>query len=442
MPSPRRGAILLGYARCSKDEQADALTAQVSRLKGAGCDRIISELQSGRDNDREGLLEVLAMVAGGHVAELLVTRVDRLGRDAAYADQLIALCALHEVKIRALDGGEIESASPAGFFMARTMTTIAEMESRMLSQRIRKQFDVYRAQGRHLRRRKPFGYTGGADHRLEPHPEQWPHALRVLDDLRLMGSFTRVAYSLPAWCPWTPAPTSLQSWFCNPVIRGHIGHHHSGGKGWKQQWKELHYDQHPALISESAWQDLAAHLKRTRNRFTGRPTIEAQHGLTGLLVCESCGLRLRRNTSAGVAWWRCRNRLCDARGGVKESVVLPVVVRACVASAHQLAVAAALPPDDDPMIAAKRRDLEQLQELARRNPALMDAVMSLETEIKGMQARPRQAPDLAPYEAMMQDPQFFNVASPEDQREIFGAMLAEVHVGVGGRLISPVPRIF
>ena len=97
MPSPRRGAILLGYARCSKDEQADALVAQVSRLEAAGCDRIISELQSGRDNDREGLLEVLAMVAGGHVAELLVTRVDRLGRDAAYADQLIALCALHEV---------------------------------------------------------------------------------------------------------------------------------------------------------------------------------------------------------------------------------------------------------------------------------------------------------------------------------------------------------
>jgi hypothetical protein len=127
---------------------------------------------------------------------------------------------------------------------------------------------------------------------------------------------------------------------------------------------------------------------------------------------------------------------------VKESLVLPVVVRACVASAHQLAAAAALPPDDNPMIAAKRRDLEQLQELARRNPALMDAVMSLETEIKGMQARPRQAPDLAPYEAMMQDPQFFDVASPEDQREIFGAMLAGVHVGVGGRLISPIPRTF
>lgn len=442
MPSPRRGAILLGYARCSKDEQADALVAQVSRLEAAGCDRIISELQSGRDNDREGLLEVLAMVAGGHVAELLVTRVDRLGRDAAYADQLIALCALHEVKIRALDGGEIESASPAGFFMARTMTTIAEMESRMLSQRLRKQFDIYRAQGRHLRRRKPFGYEGGPDHKLQPHPTNWPHALRVLEELRRQGSFTRVAYSLPTWCPWTPAPTSLQSWFCNPVLRGHIGHGHSGGKGWKQQWREIHYDQHPALISEAAWQDLADHLKRTRNRFAGRPTVEAQHGLTGLMRCASCGHRLRRNSSNGTVWWRCRHRTCSARGGAKEVDILPVVIAACVAAAERLAAAAAMPADEDPMVAAKRRDLEQLQELAQRNPALADAVKALEVEIRGMQRRERLSPDVEPYRQMMQDPAFFAGATAEEQRVIFGAVLAEVRVGPGGRVVTPVPRSF
>jgi|GEM_PF-1213448 DNA invertase Pin-like site-specific DNA recombinase len=83
----------LGYARCSTDEQAEALVAQVTRLRSAGCDRVIEELVSGGRNDREGLLEAMTLVRRGRVKALVITRVDRLGRDAAYADQLIALLA-------------------------------------------------------------------------------------------------------------------------------------------------------------------------------------------------------------------------------------------------------------------------------------------------------------------------------------------------------------
>lgn len=441
---PQATPVILGYCRVSTDgnDQDNAFQAQADRLTAAGCDRVITERESGRKADREGLAEVMALVNSGKVKELVFTRVDRLGRDAAQTDTLLALCDLQQVKVRALDGGTIETASPQGFLLARVMTTMAEVESRMLSQRIRRNFDVYRAQGRHLRRRIPFGFDRGDGVKLQPHPTNWPHALRVLEELRRQGSFTRVAYSLPTWCPWTPAPTSLQSWFCNPVLRGHIGHGHSGGKGWKQQWREIHYDQHPALISEAAWQDLADHLKRTRNRFAGRPTVEAQHGLTGLMRCASCGHRLRRNSSNGTVWWRCRHRTCSARGGAKEVDILPVVIAACVAAAERLAAAAAMPADEDPMVAAKRRDLEQLQELAQRNPALADAVKGLEVEIRGMQRRERLSPDVEPYRQMMQDPAFFAGATAEEQRVIFGAVLAEVRVGPGGREVTPVPRSF
>jgi site-specific DNA recombinase len=443
MPASRRQPLLqLGYARVSTDEQEGALQAQIARLETAGCQPIVSELISGRNNERPGLLEVIALVKAGRVSELVVTRVDRLGRDAAYADQLIALCSIHEVTIRALDGGQIETATPQGFFMARTLTTISEMESRMLSMRIRKQFAVYREQGRHLRRRKPFGYMAGDDHHLVPHPDHWPLALRILDELRQHASFTKVAFDLPAWCPWTPAAGNLQSWFLNPVIRGHIGHGHSGGKGWGTTWGQILYDQHPPLISESEWQALADHLRRTRNRFSGHPTIEARHGLTGLLRCLSCGHRLRRNTSQGTAWWRCRHRLCTNRAGAKEDDLLPIVVKACIEAADRLAAAATLPPDEDPLIAAKRRDLDQLMQLAQRNPLLSDAVASLEAEIQSMVRRERPAPDLEPYRRMMQNPVFFTEATAEEQRLIFGAVLHEVRVGPGGRPVEPVPRNF
>lgn len=432
--------LSLGIARCSTDEQADALQAQVSRLREAGCDYVIEELISGKRQERAGLMEAIALVRAGKVREVVVVRVDRLTRTAQEGDQFIALCDLKGVSIRALDGGQIEAATPQGFLMARMLTTMAEVESRMLSMRLRKQFVVYRAQGRHLRRRKPFGYVGGADHKLEPDAENWDHALRVLRELREVGSFSGVANRLPDWCPWTPAASNLQAWFCNPVIRGHIGHFKSKGKGWKVTWKEIQYDQHPALISEAEWQELAELLRRSRNNFN--KSVDAIHGLTGLLRCASCGHRLRRNSSNGVVWWRCRHRLCQARAGIKEEAAMAFAVEACVKASRDLAKAVAMPMDDSPQVAAKRRDLEQLQELARRNPALELGVQALRDEIEAMTRREVVLPDLKPFELMATDPGFYEMQPPEIQRSLLLGVLEAVEVKPGTGLTTALPRSF
>jgi DNA invertase Pin-like site-specific DNA recombinase len=432
--------LSLGIARCSTDEQAEALQAQVTRLREAGCDHIIEELISGKKQERAGLIEAIALVRAKKVREVVVVRIDRLTRTAQEGDQFIALCDLLGVSIRALDGGEIEAATPQGFMMARMMTTMAEVESRMLSQRLRKQFEVYRAQGRHLRRRKPFGYVGGADHKLKPDPDNWDHALRVLRELREVGSFSGVANRLPDWCPWTPAASNLQAWFCNPAIRGHIGHHKTPGKGWGVTWKEMYYDQHPALIGESEWQELAELLKRRRNNFA--KSVYAVHGLTGLLQCSSCGHRLRRNSAQGVVWWRCRHRLCDARAGIKEEAAMAFAVQASVKAAKDLARAVAMPSDESPLMAAKRRDLEQLQELARRNPALEVGVQALRDEIEGMTRRDFVLPDLTQYELAASQPAFFAVATPEAQRTLLLGVLEAVLVSPGTGQPVARPRIF
>ena len=434
----------IGYARVSKDDQADSLPAQVSRLTGAGCSRVITDIETGRSTDRDGLLELMAMVRAGEVTELLITRVDRLGRDAGFTDALLAQCEANAVTIRALDGGTIETATPQGFLMARLQTGLAEMESRMLSMRLRRQFVVYRAEGRHLRRRKPFGYQGGADHRLQPHPEHWPQALRVIAELRRLGSFTAVCRSMPDWCAWTPAATNLQAWFVNPVIRGHIGHNldRKSGKGWRQQWGEIHYDQHPALISDQDWRELAALLQRPTNRFKNTSTTEVQHGLTGLLRCASCGHLLRRNTSAGVAWWRCRHRLCSARGGAREDRILPVVIDACVAEAQRLATLLAQPASEDPMLIVMRDELEQMERLAARNPdnrAMAAAVAEQRQRIEAIKRSDAPAVNEATARAL-HDPHFFSGLPPAQQRAVFAAMLRQVVVGERGDPIAPLPR--
>lgn len=436
---------VIGYARVSSDEQADALPAQISRLRGAGCDRVISDIESGRSSDRDGLLELMDLVAAGKVSQLLVTRIDRLGRDAAYTDALLAQCEAKGVAVRALDGGQVETATPQGFLMARLQTGLAEMESRMLSLRLRRQFTVYRAEGRHLRRRKPFGYQGGADHRLVPHPEQWPQALRIIEELRQLGSFSGVANRLPGWCDWTPAPGSLQNWFCNPVIRGHIGHHldKRSGRGWQQRWGEIHHDQHPALITDTDWQELATMLRRPRNRFRGGQNTETRHGLTGLLRCRSCGHLLRRNSSNGVIWWRCRHRLCDARGGVRESVVLPLVVAGCVTEARRLAEIVNATTGPDPRLAAMAAELDLMERMAARNPenrAMAAAVQEQRQRMQNLRRDEQMPVDLAAVEAM-RDPAFFSDATPAEQRAIYAALLRGVLVGVRGDPIELQPRM-
>lgn len=434
----------IGYARVSKDDQAGSLPAQVSRLEAAGCSRVITDIETGRSTDRDGLLEVMAMVQAGQVSQLLVTRVDRLGRDAAYTDALLAQCEQQGVIVRALDGGAIETATPQGFLMARLQTGLAEMESRMLSLRLRRQFAVYRAEGRHLRRRKPFGYQAGPGHRLQPHPEQWPQALRVLRDLKRLGSFAAVSRSMPEWCDWTPAATNLQAWFVNPVIRGHIGHQldRKSGKGWGQRWGEILYDQHPALISEQDWRELADLLRRPTNRFKNTTTTEVAHALTGLLRCRSCGHLLRRNTSNGVAWWRCRHRLCTARGGAREDRILPVVINACVAQADRLAQLLAEPQAQDPAVAAMADELELMERMAARNPenrAMAAAVAEQRQRIEALRRVERSAvdPELC---GKMRDPWFFAGATPEQQRAMLALVLRSVTVGERGDPIEPHPR--
>ena len=433
--------IRLAYARCSTDEQEGALEAQIIRLKEAGAEHVISELISGRNNDRPGMLEAMGMVKTGRVKELLVTRVDRLGRDAAYADQLIAMCSMHGVKIRALDGGDVEMATPQGFFMARTMSTLAEMESRMLSMRIKKQFSVYRAQGRHLRRRIPFGYTGGENHQLIPHPDNWDEARYVLKVLREQKGFASSVRRLGnEGRPWVPAPNNLQLWFVNPIIRGHLAHLYdkSSGKGWNASWKEIYYDQHEPLITEADWHDLAGILRRTKNNFHGKANVAA-HGLTGLMRCSNCGTRLRRNSSAGTPWWTCRHRSCDNKARVKEEIALQWAVEAGVKAADDLARVMAQPPAIDPAIALKRRDLDEVRRLAARNPSMQPAVAALEREIQAMEAPPAETPDMELFKAALRNPLFFREATPEEQRAIFSGVLLEIQVGRQGQY-QAVPR--
>ena len=75
--------MLIGYARVSTSDQR--LDLQQDALRGAGCERIFTDIVSGAKTERLGLTAALDACRAGDI--LVVWKLDRLGRSLA---QLVA----------------------------------------------------------------------------------------------------------------------------------------------------------------------------------------------------------------------------------------------------------------------------------------------------------------------------------------------------------------
>jgi site-specific DNA recombinase len=83
--------LTVAYCRVSTEEQATegySIEGQAEKLRGYALLHDLGEVtviadpgRSGKDLDRTGLLQLLAMVEAGHVAHVLLWRLDRLSRN-------------------------------------------------------------------------------------------------------------------------------------------------------------------------------------------------------------------------------------------------------------------------------------------------------------------------------------------------------------------------
>ncbi len=145
-------ALLIGYARCSTDQQD--LTAQHDGLitLGVSPTRIyVDHGLTGTNRDRPGLRESLAACRDGDT--LVVTKLDRLARslpDArAIADELTA----RQVKLN-LGGSVHDPTDPVGRLLFNVLAMVAEFESDLIRMRTREGMKVAKARGR-LRGKQP-----------------------------------------------------------------------------------------------------------------------------------------------------------------------------------------------------------------------------------------------------------------------------------------------
>ena len=145
-------ALLIGYARCSTDQQD--LTAQHDGLTALGVSpaRIyVDHGLTGTTRDRPGLREAMAACREGDT--LVVTKLDRLARSLPDARAIAAELTARQVRL-SLGASVYDPNDPVGRLLFNVLAMVAEFESDLIRLRTREGMTVAKAKGR-LRGKQP-----------------------------------------------------------------------------------------------------------------------------------------------------------------------------------------------------------------------------------------------------------------------------------------------
>ncbi|MEJ7825669.1 MAG: recombinase family protein [Solirubrobacteraceae bacterium] len=143
----------IGYGRVStRDQNPDG---QCDALDAAGCDEVFVDKASGKLASRPKLDEALRTSRKGD--QLVVTKLDRLGRSLEHLMALSKQLQTKQVDLVVLDQG-IDTSTAVGRMFFQILGAIAEFEHALMSERTRDGLDAARARGR----------TGGQKPKLTP----------------------------------------------------------------------------------------------------------------------------------------------------------------------------------------------------------------------------------------------------------------------------------
>jgi DNA invertase Pin-like site-specific DNA recombinase len=143
----------IGYGRVStRDQNPDG---QHDALDAAGCDEVLVDEASGKLASRPKLDEALRISRKGD--QLVVTKLDRLGRSLEHLMALSKQLQTKQVDLVVLDQG-IDTSTAVGRMFFQILGAVAEFEHALMSERTRDGLDAARARGR----------TGGQKPKLTP----------------------------------------------------------------------------------------------------------------------------------------------------------------------------------------------------------------------------------------------------------------------------------
>jgi DNA invertase Pin-like site-specific DNA recombinase len=164
-PFPLPLALL--YVRVSTNRQAKSghsIDSQPALLKTAA-ERdgyqveVITETGSGRNTARPGLNQALARLAKGEAAALYALDTDRLARSTMHLLQIAQLATKQNWRL-VITSAQVDTSTPAGEAFLTMAAAFAQFESRMISERVKRQHQARRDRG------EIWGVTSGTKSKL------------------------------------------------------------------------------------------------------------------------------------------------------------------------------------------------------------------------------------------------------------------------------------
>jgi len=133
----------IGYARVSTDNQT--LDPQLDALKKEGCEKIFTDVGSGKRSDRPGLEEAVTSASTGDV--ICVVRLDRLGRSLQNLTETVTKLKEKEVGFKSLTE-LIDTTTSTGTLMFHMLGSIAQFERDLMRERVMEGLESARLRGR------------------------------------------------------------------------------------------------------------------------------------------------------------------------------------------------------------------------------------------------------------------------------------------------------
>ena len=145
---------VFAYARVSTVEQLtenqrEQIAAAGYRIEGR---RFIEEKVSGSVAalQRPGFKKLLDRMEAGDT--LVVTKLDRIGRDSIDVQKTVELCAASEIRLIVLQLGNLDLTSSSGALMVKVLAAVADFERELIIERTRAGQARARAAGTHMGR--------------------------------------------------------------------------------------------------------------------------------------------------------------------------------------------------------------------------------------------------------------------------------------------------
>jgi DNA invertase Pin-like site-specific DNA recombinase len=146
----------IGYARVSTGQQTN--DPQLDRLNQAGCERIFTDVITGKLASRPEWDKCREFLRKGDV--LVIVRLDRIGRSVRNLIEVVNSLGERGIDLQVLDQA-IDTTTPVGKFMFHVLAAIAEFERDLIRERTMDGLAAARARGR----------KGGRKQKLNPRQE-------------------------------------------------------------------------------------------------------------------------------------------------------------------------------------------------------------------------------------------------------------------------------